>query len=107
MLSGVVLRGGFWAEGSPCCGAASRALLQGHSPERCSVTVLPGYLLAAVDALHGPDSVTTLVQSEPQTLAMSVMANARKSVWMPHYSSLLFVVDYHTVLNESVLGGQM
>lgn len=77
MLSGVGLSGGFLAEGSPCCGAASLALLQRHSPERFSVAVLPGCLLAAADALHGPDYVTILVQSEPQTLAMLVMANAR------------------------------
>ncbi len=77
MLSGVVLSGGFLAEQSPCCGAAALALLQALFPERWSVAVLPGRLLAAADALHGPDSVKSPVQSEPWTLAMLVMANAR------------------------------
>ena len=61
MSSDVVLSEGFLAKQSPCFGAASLALLQALSPERWSVAVLLGCLLAAVDALHGPDSVTTLV----------------------------------------------
>jgi len=55
------------------------------------VAELPGCLLAAADALHGPDSVTTLVQSEPQTLDMLVMANARNR---PSGDALLFFIAF-------------